>query len=154
MVNWKALGAMLLSTLLVASSLQKASAMDADERRKAAAVVGVIVGAAALAAASRDHRHEHHRAHSGSYQPRPNVAPFSPKAGVTCYPRERTCYHRNGSVSNNMTATYFGARPARPGQPFRVQEANGNVTCYPQERACYRANGKFAGKWTRRYFGG
>lgn len=154
MMNWKAFVAVWLSAILVAGSVQTSSAMSDEDRRKAAAVVGVILGAAALAATSRDHRHGHHRSHSGSYNPRPDLAPFSPKKNVTCYPRQRTCYRRDGRVANRMTATYFGARPNRPQQPFKVQEARGNVTCYPQERACYRGNGKYAGKWTRRYFGG
>ena len=139
---------------LVAGPESNARASDADDRRKAAAVVGILLGAAVLAASSRDHRHENHRSYSGEYRPQPNIAPFSPKRNVTCYPRQRTCYHRDGRVASGMTQRYFGAAPPQPQQPFRVQEANGNVTCYPQQRACYRANGKFAGKWTRRYFGG
>ncbi len=154
MRSWKAFGAVALSALLLAGNVQKASAMDADDRRKAAAVVGVLLGAAALAAASQDHRHEHHRSYSNSYQPRPNVAPFSPKAGVTCYPRQRTCYRGNGRVAHHMTSSYFGSRPNRPPQAFRA-ESKDNIMCYPQERACYRVNnGRYSSSWSRRYFGG
>lgn len=72
---------------------------------KAAAVIGAIVGAIALAATSKDHRHEHHKSHK--QQRHDYGAPFSPHSGVTCYPRERTCYRSNGRVAMHATERYF-----------------------------------------------
>ena len=85
-----------------------------DNKGGAAAAVligGALLGAAALAAASNDHRDEYH------YVPPPKpvppapiytYAPFSPRAGVTCYPAKRACYHSNGTFAVKMTNRYYG----------------------------------------------
>jgi uncharacterized protein YraI len=87
------------------SSSKASSGSGISDEAAAVAVIGAVIGAAALAASSKDHRHENHRPHSG-----PNHsygAPFSPNDKVTCYPRERTCYRRNGRVAANATRRYF-----------------------------------------------
>lgn len=58
----------------------------------AAGVVGVALGAAIA------HNSGHH--HSGSNK-------FSPKPGVTCYNKQRACYHDDGSYAAHMTHEFF-----------------------------------------------
>jgi len=102
----RTVGALLLSSAMVFGGSIQSFASDADDRRKAAAVAGVLIGAAALAAASKHHRHKNHRRHSKpvySYG-----APFSPRRNITCYPRERACYRRNGRFAGRATQRYFG----------------------------------------------
>jgi hypothetical protein len=106
MIMNRFMGAVVLSVALALSLPITAKASDRDDRRKAAAVIGVIVGAAALAAASKHHRHKQHRRHGG--QSYAYGAPFSPKRNVTCYPRERVCYRRNGRIAGGATHRYFG----------------------------------------------
>jgi hypothetical protein len=101
----------MLSSLLVASLMptlvQSTTTAEAGERsrRNAAIVAGAILGAAVLAASSRDHRHEYHRAYGG-YQPRWRGA-FSPAPRVTCYPRQRLCYRRDGRIARKWTRRYY-----------------------------------------------
>ncbi len=101
----------MLSSLLVASLMatlvQSTTSADARDRsrRNAAIVAGAILGAAALAASSQHHRHQYHRAYGG-YQPRWRGA-FSPAPRVTCYPRQRVCYRRNGRIARKWTRRYY-----------------------------------------------
>jgi len=103
---------LMLSNLLVGSLIATlviliTTTADARDRsrRNAAVIAGAVLAAAALAASSHQHRHQRHRAHSG-YQPRWRGA-FSPAPRVTCYPRQRVCYRRNGRIARKWTRRYY-----------------------------------------------
>lgn len=100
------LGASFLAVAMAAAAPMQANANDAEDRRKAAAVIGTIIGIAAIAASSKNHRHEHHRPHGGNRHA--YGAPFSPRPNVTCYPLQRVCYRRNGRIAGRATQRYFG----------------------------------------------
>jgi len=74
----------------------------------AALVGGIVIGGIAAAAISNDYRHR------DQYIPPPPppppsrpAAPFRPKPGVICYPREYACYDNNGRYSPKWSARYF-----------------------------------------------
>lgn len=102
----KIVGTLSLALALAMAVPMQAGASDKEDRRKAAAVIGTIIGIAAIAASSKNHRHEHHRHHGGNRHA--YGAPFSPRPNVTCYPRQRVCYRRNGRIAGRATQRYFG----------------------------------------------
>lgn len=74
-----------------AALAQPASSNDATAAAIAAGVAGIAVGAALS--------NHHHRSHPGGH--------FSPKPGVTCYNKQRTCYHADGSFAASATWDYY-----------------------------------------------
>jgi hypothetical protein len=70
---------------------QPALPNDATAAAIAAGIAGVAVGAAI----SNHHHHNHPGGH------------FSPKPGVTCYNKQRACYHDDGSFAANATWEYY-----------------------------------------------
>ena len=83
--------AVLLGGLLAASNSTPAAAHSDVAAAVAAGLVGVAVGAA-LSDNSHHHSHSNH---------------FSPQPGVTCYDRQRACYHDNGGFAAHATREYY-----------------------------------------------
>ncbi|MBP7001034.1 hypothetical protein [Amaricoccus sp.] len=71
--------------------IQPAYPNDATAAAIAAGIAGVAVGAAIA--------NHHHHSHPGGH--------FTPKPGVTCYNKQRACYHDDGSFAANATWEYF-----------------------------------------------
>lgn len=80
-----------LGAALVAGLAQPAASNDATAAAIAAGVAGIAVGAALA--------NQHHHSHPGGH--------FSPKPGVTCYNKQRACYHDDGSFAANATWEYY-----------------------------------------------
>lgn len=68
-----------------------------------AAVAGVLIGAAVLAAIASKNKDDD--------RDRRDRRSFSPADGVTCFPRERACYHDRGHrFSDRWTDQVYGRR--------------------------------------------
>ena len=67
----------------------------------AALIGGLALGGIAAAAASHDHYYnDQYIPPAPAYRP---AAPFSPAAGIVCYPREGACYDNAGNFSPKWT---------------------------------------------------
>ncbi|MEO1457616.1 MAG: hypothetical protein AAFV49_08635 [Pseudomonadota bacterium] len=125
---------------------------EADDAGAAlGAALGVAVGAAIIGAVSGDHTHDDYRAPADP----PNYghgAGYSPARNITCYRRQRACYHVNGRLAPNWTEREFGRhaakQPSGPGvrrrdmQRYCQGEASakfhqrpGNILTLPVERS-------------------
>ncbi|MDQ6436424.1 hypothetical protein RB623_20430 [Mesorhizobium sp. LHD-90] len=71
----------------------------------AALITGLAIGGIAASAASRDYYYK------DQYVPPPPAyrpaAPFSPAAGIICYPRQVACYDNAGRFSAKWTNRVF-----------------------------------------------
>ncbi len=76
------------------------------------AALGVAVGAAIIGAVSGDHTHDDYRAPAQQ----PNYGHgqgYSPARNITCYRRQRACYHVSGRLAPNWTDREFGRHAAQ-----------------------------------------
>ena len=99
-------GTLMKSALAGVMAIALVAPADAGRRGdKAAALVGgVLLGAIVASAASRSHRHENQYDRAPDYR---RGAPFSPQAGIICYPRELACYDSAGDFSLGWTRRTF-----------------------------------------------
>ena len=80
-----------------------------------AAIVGGVAGlavGAAIADAARPKKPYYYHGYvppyqPGQYDPYWNQV-YRPQPGVTCYPAQRLCYNRYGSISDNWTRRVYG----------------------------------------------
>lgn len=96
---------LLAPPLLVAQTGPSDARNNATRSAAAAGIVGLAVGAIIADSVNRDKK---------VYGPPPPVAytpppPFSPAAGVLCYPDQRACYYNNRSYSADWTWRVFGS---------------------------------------------
>ena len=98
-----------LAILLSLTGPVAASAHSWDSGDTAALIGGALLGGAAAAAISNQHQHEY------QYVPAPPPpphraspkAPFSPAAGVICYPNQWACYSNNGHFNAAWTRRIY-----------------------------------------------
>jgi hypothetical protein len=76
-----------------------------SSRDTAALVTGMAIGGIAAAAASGDYNHQNQYIPPPP-PPRP-AAPFSPAAGIVCYPRQSACYDNQGYFIPSWTNRVF-----------------------------------------------
>lgn len=82
------------------------------------AALGIAVGAAIIGAISSDHSHDDYRA-PATGQDYGRARGYSPVANITCYRRQRACYHVSGRFAPRWTEREFGAATHLPSQPAR-----------------------------------
>lgn len=91
-----------MASLLHVGFLEPAAARD--HGRGAAAISGLIVGGAIAAAISPKKKViEKVYVPVAAPPPPPPVAPYSPAAGVLCYPQQRACYTVGGGYDPRWT---------------------------------------------------
>lgn len=73
------------------------------------AAAGLAIGAAAMSAASSDYRYQNQYVPPPPPPPPPPRyrAPFSPAAGVVCYPQQAACYNDAGSYLPSWSSRVF-----------------------------------------------
>ena len=96
-----------LVTLALAGALAATAATPGLAKKRwnsgdtAALITGLAIGGIAGAAVSHDHYYQ------DQYIPPPPAyrpsAPFSPAAGIICYPRQYACYNNAGRFSAKWT---------------------------------------------------
>jgi hypothetical protein len=84
-----------------------ASAHKWDSGDTAALIGGALLGGAAAAAISNQHQHEYQYAPAPPPQRAAPKAPFSPAAGVICYPSQAACYGNNGHFNPAWTRRIY-----------------------------------------------
>ncbi|MEI2300804.1 hypothetical protein [Ensifer sp. MJa1] len=91
-------------TGICVAAVGSASARSWHSDDTAALVGGLFLGGVAAAASSHDHHHQNQ-----VVTPRPAFggAPFSPSAGVICYPNQVACYNNNGTYLPAWTSRVF-----------------------------------------------
>ncbi len=103
------------------------------------AALGVAVGAAIIGAIAADHKHDHHE--SATHRPSYGAGrTYSPARNVTCYRRQRACYHTDGSFAPRWTRREFGTASTRPSPPPRVDEGQLRRYCAGEASARFHRN--------------
>lgn len=100
----------LMTVALLAAALAGPPAtVHARDGDVATALVAGVVGAAVGAALSRPEKQKTVIYRDRNAAPAPASAErFSPKPGIQCYDRSRSCYHRNGGFAANWTDRVYG----------------------------------------------
>jgi len=101
----KIAGSLLAVTLALCAAAPTAAYAKNGEKT-AAVIGGLLLGTAVLAASSSDYRHQDQYVPPPPPPPRYR-APFSPAAGVTCYPRDLACYNNDGDFLPTWTNRVF-----------------------------------------------
>lgn len=70
------------------------------------AIVGGLIAGAAIGAAIADNKKHNTNIYVEPRRP-PPPQPFSPKAGIVCYPAQHACYHNDGSYAAKWTRRVY-----------------------------------------------
>ena len=102
-----------VAMLVVAAVAMSAAPAFAKNGQNTAAIIGglagLAIGAAAVSAASSDYQHQNQYVPPPPPPPPPPryKAPFSPAAGVVCYPKQRSCFNDDGDFLPTWTSRVF-----------------------------------------------